>query len=307
MSWGALAQAQNLLTDLNWVYPISEQDLPPTESPEDAIKVMWWNLDCATNVTSIKGKNYKSNLEKNILDVVDSKIRPDILVLGEYCPYYISNEFSKALNAKYKYKHHLVRNIPEFRTTSGKTNERNGILVLSDHPLSLVIEDTLYADEAQRSNNNKNRKYILFQIKTGQKSFFLNPLHLYNPWRNFYSDHGILATFFEIEGGTENPNAQQGRQLLSKNQSYVPKDSSLLIIGDFNSPKSFYAVDGYVYKLIRSHYDSLVLDSADTFISAGAFQTASIDHAFGQNLISLYGRVLPLAGSGHLPIYVIFQ
>lgn len=293
---------------LDLLYALTARDLPiATVSPE-AMRVMWWNLDCATNATKIRGqKSYRSNLEKNILDMINSDMRPNLLILGEYCPYYLSQEFAKTIFGKYKYNHHLVRNIPEFKTSSGKTNERNGIVVLSDYPLSPVIQEVLYADELTKVNDKKNRSYLLLKVKNKFREFYLNPLHLYNPWRSFFSENGMFSTFFEIEGGTQNPNAQQGKQALEKNMTYTAESDSLLVIGDFNSPKNFYAVDGYVYKMFNSNYVSLIADRSDTFVSSGMFQSSAIDHAFAQNMQAIYGRVLPLAGSGHLPIYIIIQ
>ncbi len=293
---------------LDLSYALTARDLPPATVDPEAVRVMWWNIDCATSATKIRGqKSYKSNLEKNILDIINSDMRPNLLILGEYCPYYLSPEFAKTIFGKYKYNHHLVRNIPEFKTSSGKTNERNGIVVLSDYSLSPVIQEVLYADEKNKTNDKKNRSYLLLKVKNKFREFYLNPLHLYNPWRNFFSENGMFSTFFEIDSGTQNPNAQQGKQVIEKNMTYTAESDSLLIIGDLNSPKNFYKVDGYVYKMFNANYVSLIADTSDTFVSSSMFQSSAIDHAFAQNMNAVYGRVLPLAGSGHLPIYIIIQ
>lgn len=308
---GVCALASELaapLDELELVYDFDSSELPEKKYENELLRVMWWNIDCATTTAKVNGsKSYKSNLEKNILNILSSELRPEVLILGEYCPIYLSDNFEKVLQGKYKYKHHLERNIPQYKTSSGKTNQRNGIMVLSDHPLKLLADEPLYASNEKLQNDKKNRRYILLQIAKGSRKVYLNPLHLYNPWREYRAQYGLISTFMEIEGGSENPNALQGRQVVEKNLNYVSPESSLLVIGDFNSPKSFYAVNGYTYKALNNSFQSLIADTSDTYLDSGAFMSSSIDHAFGQNLKALYGRVLPLAGSGHLPLYLIVE
>lgn len=291
------------------VYSLGSKDLPNfTADSNDTLKVMWWNIDCATSVKRLdKSSRYKSNLEENLVKLINSSFRPDVLILGEYCPYYLSDAFEKTLNESYAFKHHLVRNIPQFKTSSGKTNERNGIMVLSDHSLKRVVEDTLYASFEDRKDDKMNRTYLLLEVSKGQKKLYLNPLHIYNPWREYRDQYGAIATLLEIDSGQNNANAYQAKQIVEKNLRNVSLDEQLLIIGDLNSPKNFYAINGLGYKTLTHNYVSLISDTADTYIQGGAFMNTAIDHAFGQNIDALYGRVWPLAGSGHLPIYLVLE
>lgn len=283
---------------------IHDLNLPETDN---SIRILWWNIDCGTATQRLSGhRNYKSVLEKNILTLVNSAFRPDVLILGEYCPYYLDDNFESFLKSNYRYKHHLVRNIPQFRTSSGRINERNGIMVLSDYSLNIERESVLHGNEQQDSTDKRNRKYLLLSLKAHGEKIFLNPVHLFNPWRDYRNNHGLLATFFEIESGKNNANAIQGRQIVKNNLSYVEKEEKLLIVGDFNSPRSFYAVDGYVYKELSRNYVSLVDDLSDTYMGGG-FMNTIIDHAFGQNLQALYSKVWPLKGSGHLPVYIVIE
>lgn len=275
---------------------------------QQGLSVLWWNIDCGTAAIKINGDNiYTSDLEKNLWTLVNSKLKPEVLMLGEFCPYYLDKKFVSALEKLYKSKHHLVRNIPQFKTSSGKTNERNGFLVLSDYKLSLVKETTLFGNAKLKEGDKSNRKYLLLSIVKNQVTYYLNPVHLYNPWREVRNSKGIFGTLDEISKGEDNPNARQGQQLVNLNTNLVDPQARLLVIGDFNSPKSFYAIDGYVFKLMSKNFVNLVDDMSETFVNGNSFMTASIDHAFGQNITPYYAYVWPFRGSGHLPLYIVFK
>ncbi|MGH1469431.1 MAG: hypothetical protein ACRBBP_11265, partial [Bdellovibrionales bacterium] len=76
------------------------------------LKVFWWNIGCS----SAKGlKNISEDLRpgfdpvnqwKNIEALVnDEEARPDVLILGEYCPKYFQQKTYDLLNATYPHIH----------------------------------------------------------------------------------------------------------------------------------------------------------------------------------------------------------
>lgn len=276
--------------------------------PKKGLKVVWWNIDCGLETTPEKIQNNlkTTNLESNIIALASSEYKPDVLILGEYCPYSTSKKDQEVIINSFKYSHHIERNIPKFTTSNGRVNQKNGFLVLSDYPMEQVMNERLWSKK-DRSASQDDRRYLLFSIVKEEKTYFINPVHLVNPWREIYNNKGKFKVFSEVTMGNSNANALQVDQLIYNFNRYVPVDSSFLMVGDFNSPGSLMGFEGYGYKRLRQSFLVSSMSHQPTFKGDGPFPPCDLDHAFGQNLRFAYSEVWPLQGSRHLPLYVVIE
>lgn len=276
--------------------------------PNQGLKVMWWNIDCGyeSSAPKLKDNLKTTNLEANLINLSQSKYKPDVLILGEYCPTTMSEHDQNALKNTYQHNYHLARNIPEHRTSSGRVNQRNGFLILSDYPFEILKEEMLLASK-DRPDLESDRMYLLFKVIKNKKQFLINPVHLVNPWRDIYKESGKIKTFIEITSGSENKNAVQILNLINKFHENRINNIPYLIIGDFNSPGSIKGFSGWGFKTVRSELTPLLLNHEYTFIGNQVFPSTNLDHAFGYSLTSSYAQVWPLDGARHLPIYVVID
>ncbi len=276
--------------------------------PKKGLKVVWWNIDCGLETSEVKIRSNlrTTNLEANLKKLTSSSFKPDVLILGEYCPYSMSEEDQRFLKDAFKDNHHVERNIPRFTTASGKVNQRNGFLILSDYPIDVLKEETLHAKE-DKSDSRSDRKYILFKVQKNNQDFMINPVHLVNPWREIYNNDGLFGTFSEITYGSQNLNSIQIKNLLAKYNENKLSNTPYLMIGDFNSPGSLSGFSGWGFNQLNKQMDRLFSGHDDTFIGDGVFPSTDIDHAFGHSLESLYAEIWPLDGSRHLPLYVVID
>ncbi|MGH1469432.1 MAG: endonuclease/exonuclease/phosphatase family protein [Bdellovibrionales bacterium] len=106
--------------------------------------------------------------------------------------------------------------------------------------------------------------------------------------------------------GVNNPNYSQALQV----KEYFSEKDSVVMIGDFNAPKSFFGSRSNSYYVLEQAFGESVVESLqDTFIDArSSFGSYSLDHAFiSEDLRVHYEAVLPFAGSDHLPIYIVVE
>lgn len=277
--------------------------------PKNGLSVFWWNIGCGLESSQIKVKEdlQTTSLEINLINLSNLELtKPDVLILGEYCPFSISDKDQKNIISAFKHSYHLDRNIPEFKTRSGGVNQKNGFLVLSDYDIDLSALDTLYAQSSNQPTND-DRSFLVFKIVKEGVAYHVNPVHLVNPWRELYKSEGAWKAIKEITKGVSNTNAIQVANLKQKISEYKKESDLFLSIGDFNSPGSLIGFSGYGYKLMSNFMNALMPDHAITFLGDGPFPATNIDHAFGTNIKTLYSKVWPLEGSRHLPIYLVID
>jgi endonuclease/exonuclease/phosphatase family metal-dependent hydrolase len=279
-----------------------------TNIPNQGLKVVWWNIGCGLETSEIKTRADRNttNLELNLIRFSESEYKPDVLIIGEFCPYTMSNSDQAKLKSLYRNNIHIERNIPQFRTSSGGINQRNGFLILSDSPIDLVSDEVLSAT-ADFKESRDDRRFIVFKLQKNNKFFYINPVHLVNPWRAIYASKGVLGTAAELTSGDSNPNALQIKNLIAKINEFKIQNLPFLTIGDFNSPGSIYGFSGYGFSLMSRNMTKLRDGYDITFLGDGPFPETDIDHAFGLNVKSTYNAVWPLEGSRHLPIYLVID
>jgi hypothetical protein len=275
--------------------------------PESGLKIMWWNIGCGLETGDVKKKSElkTTNLELNLIRLSNSNYKPDVMILGEYCPYTMSKKDQSELEKSYKYNFHLERNIPLVKTASG-INQRNGILILSDYKVETLVNEVLFSTSS-KTESVHNRKYLLVKIIKNKKEYFINPVHLVNPWRDLYEKKGKLGVFSELTSGDQNSNAVQIKNLIENYNKYLDTKALFMSIGDFNSPGSIFGFSGFGYNQMSLIMKPLMLGHKSTFLGDGPFPASDIDHAFGINIKSLYSEVWPLEGSRHLPIYLVID
>ncbi len=279
-----------------------------TSIPTSGLKVVWWNIDCGleSSEQKISGHLQTTNLERNLKELSISEFKPDVLILGEYCPYSMSDTDQTLLKNTFKYNYHLERNIPQFKTASGGVNQRNGFLVLSDYRIRILKEEVLFAN-LNSAESKDNRKYLLFKVTKDDQDYLINPVHLVNPWRDIYKKSGLFSTFNELAYGEQNPNAIQIQNLIEKFKDNKIEGTPYLMIGDFNSPGSISGFSGWGFKQLQNNLDKLFPGHEDTYLGDGPFPATNIDHAFGYSLNAPYTMIWPLDGSRHLPLYVVIH
>lgn len=278
-----------------------------TNIPDQGLKVVWWNIGCGleTSETKTRADRNTTNLELNLIRFSESEFKPDVLIVGEFCPYTMSNSDQAKLKSLYRNNIHIERNIPLFRTASGGVNQRNGFLILSDSPIKLIRDEVLSVT-ADLKESRGDRRFVVFELKKNNKNFYINPVHLVNPWRAIYASKGVLGAAAELTSGDSNPNSLQTRNLISLINGF-DQNVPFLTIGDFNSPGSIYGFSGYGFSLMSRNMTKLRRGYDMTYLGEGPFPATDIDHAFGLNVKSTYDAVWPLEGSRHLPIYLVID
>lgn len=295
--------------------------------PEDSssLKVFWWNIACSStkglgDLTTLDQKNVNpQNAWQNLLALIKSPAAPDLIVLGEYCPYAFDQATYDQIVEDYPHKFRIVKMSPAY-------GMRNGMRVFSRLPLDSaealhldagdLSDFPIFKDCAEqiKTRNPKKfqndywaRDYAKVQLRKNDAEFTLLALHLSNPWRILRSCSGKLEAGLELARGELNPNYVQVQNLVETHQ----ETSHLVALGDFNAPKNFFgSSDSASYNLLSSVWgESLVRSNENTFIDLhSSFGSYSIDHAFtSSDLSSSFGEVVPFAGSDHLPIYILVE
>ncbi|MCB0377432.1 MAG: hypothetical protein KDD33_02980 [Bdellovibrionales bacterium] len=306
---------------------VFRQDHLPTHSlfrvPEDGLRVLWWNLGCSRklsrNAQMLANKNdfLADHQWENLKQFMDSPQRPDVLILGEFCPSNFDKKTLSRLNKIYPHRYKIDKTNPQY-------DIRNGLRVFSLYPLELLEKVDL--DENDFTNSSDltrcqsqvkkdrpkafqkgfwKRPLPILSVRTPDGEITLAPTHLANPWTILNVCTSAVMAGRRMIFDRENVNAAQALQLTEELASETP----LLLIGDFNTPKKFFGMRGYGYSVMEGAFGpSQILDSQNTYIDAGtSLKSASIDHAFTQGLYVSYARVWPLAGSDHLPIYIVVK
>lgn len=281
------------------------------------LKVFWWNIAHGGAEGDVRA------LAGNIELLVRSKIKPDVMVLGEYTAKALPAATFELLADAYPERQFIAYN----RLTS------SGIAVFSRVPLKTVRAATLRwvpsalspdAAEAYRQYWAKGHSdggdgfYVRplreIQIVYEGKAIGLTPIHLAQPWRQLskQADGRVdfaFKTMTELYFGTSNPLITQLAVLTNWLKAGTTPEK--LVLGDFNLPRSFAGVPTLGFRRLERVLDSAiprVENSFPTPSSPHSYPPMQIDHAFiAGELQSVVAGVLPLKGSDHYPVYVVIR
>lgn len=286
----------------------------PTEPLGLGLTVFWWNIGCSSDLRlggldeTVKMNFTPESAWHNLSQLAESNKAPDVIVLGEYCPKFFDQSTYDTIKSHYPYVHRIVKTNDNFRI-------RNGFRVFSKTPISLVEElelphgsfvstflPEMNCPTGDQSDFEWTRRYDILSIKKNNKDYHIAPVHFANPWKEVEACLGKLKTVTEIIFGETNVNSHQAKSLISQTQGL----ENLLVIGDFNAFKRFTFASSNTYNMLDQEFGpSLISSNNPTYVdSRTSFPNTSIDHAFSIGLEALYGEVLPLSGSDHLPILV---
>lgn len=290
------------------------------------LKIFWWNIGCGSTrglnkiPERIRADFDPANQWKNIEALVKKEsTRPDVLILGEYCPKYFQQKTYDLLKEVYPYIHRLNKSNEAYKIRNGlRVFSRSRIKVLNESVLQTgsFLESPVMKKCYEEERDNISAKYfnkdfwkrplLELEVTKENKKYKISPLHLANPWRFVKSCVGRIDAGFEIMSGTANPNYSQALQV----RDYFTDKTSVVMIGDFNAPKSFFgSMSNSYYVLEQGFGESVVTSNRSTFIDARSnFGSYSLDHAFvSDDLRVNFEKVLPFAGSDHLPIYIVVE
>lgn len=248
---------------------------------------------------------------ENLRALLDSHYKPEVLILGEYCPSDFDHPTYEEIVNHYPHVHRVVKSNPNYK-------KRNGLRVFSLYPLKVKDEvllthgnfasqflEGLCTGEVGTSDALWSRHLSILEVEKPNKSFTLLPVHFANPWRPLARCANQFFVWAEIHRGQENLNYRQAQDLLN----FVDTETKSLVIGDFNAPRRGNVfLNSKAYQLLEDFFGpNLISTGVSTYINkTGRYPNANIDHAFSIQLESQYGETLPLSGSDHLPILVGF-
>lgn len=226
------------------------------------LKVMWWNVECLAG---------ESNTNKNLRNLIKNKdIRPDVLVIGEYCHNAMQQSTLDALESNgYVYSEWIKQYTPYHVGKSGVVGDENGMRVFSQLPLKgYSVEKTTklsgfmgkkyvqnciagkYAGKKEANKDYWNRRYMEFKVNKGGERYTVVPIHFANPWPFIYdckSGTSLIRagkTGWELVYGKSNPTYGQAEEIGLKygkalEEGFLATDvkSNTLVIGDTNAPK----------------------------------------------------------------------
>jgi len=300
--------------------------LEDLSSKESGLKIMWWNVGCSSGSKldslteddriSIDPKNQWRNLTKL---VQSDRLRPDVLILGEFCPSRFDEETYEAILAKFDHEYRLDKINEEFTI-------RNGFRAFSKYEIKDLEEGVLEAEgfldsevmkncdsEIKSKNSDEftsesywSRPKVSFKVEHNKKDYKISPVHLSNPWSLMADCAGIWNMPKIIKRGVENANYIQAENVVT---SFSEKESTI-VIGDFNAPKKFFGGSSNSYNILSEAFGpSAIMSDQFTYDDPRRrFPSLSIDHAFVSSDLSIKkGEVLPFAGSDHLPIYLVVE
>ncbi len=291
----------------------------------EGLKVFWWNIGCSSTKglssipEALRPDFNPVNQWKNIEALVnDEQTRPDVLILGEYCPKYFQQKTYDLLKETYPHIHRLNKSNEAYKI-------RNGLRVFSKTRIKVLNEGVLQTGDFLDSSvmktcyENKRgsisakyfnkdfweRPLIELEIEKGEKKYKVSPVHLANPWVFIKNCIGYEVGF-ELISGENNPNYNQALQVVD----YFSEKDSTVMIGDFNAAKSVFGSMSNPYYILEQAFGESVIESEEnTYIDRKVgLYSRSIDHAFvSEDLIVQDQKVLPFAGSDHLPIYIVVE
>lgn len=292
---------RNGMTGGNWI-----QSLSKTEG----LRVVWWNLGCRV----AKG-NKNTNLQALLSE---DTIRPDVLMLGEFCPSAVTAKTKRLLSQYYPYTH----TVDQYTKFHGE----NGMRVYSQVPLQNANTRKIkpitgflnkkYIKNCKAKNIDSKffeqsywqRPVMTFNVTKDGKTYPIVGAHFANPWPTIADCLGSqYKAGLQMMNGKDNPNYAQAEAIVR----LYGKSKDLLLIGDFNAPKQtrvgLLRVNSNSYSLLQRAFGTSVIKE-NTATSFSKFGNRSIDHAFTiGDIRAPFAKVLPFEGSDHAALYTVIK
>ena len=279
----------------------------------DNIRFMWWNVH-----NGMTNSAPEPTLSRNISNLIHSELAPDVLAFGEYR---VENLGPAGLDDMLKmYPNHLEESYP--------ASPGYGLGIYSRYPFEILSVDTL--DYAPLSGMNSSslaayhldwcgtsgiclRPLVIVRLNVKGKEIDLVVVHLFDAWRKYRRDNGVLSTAWQVMLGSDNPlwfQIERFRGMMAARLGKQLTDGNVVIMGDFNMPKSVFGVKTDGYDALSEGLVDALSGNTSTFPAHGSeehskYPSMQIDHVFISPKIKVqHGYVLPLRGSDHYPIYV---
>jgi endonuclease/exonuclease/phosphatase family metal-dependent hydrolase len=278
------------------------------------LKIVWWNIHWGRPAEGDNESLFNQGLQK-MISVVNA---PDVIVMAEYRPEALQSDTEEDMIRLYPYTQ---------RANYGNETDDTGLILWSKFPFHLDALDSLdftppglsASDQALYRkrfcpNQNCMRPYLQVSLKPSALdgiTYTLVAVHINDFWRNFKSE-GVLKTFLELAGGTENPvwyQIEAFRNALERNLGSRIKSDKLVVLGDFNVPKSIpftplltrgYQKAGFdLDDAMPNHFTFPTPESTES----KSFPKMAIDHAFVSHATEVItSRVRTESGSHHYPL-----
>lgn len=288
---------------------------------KEGLHIIWWNVAWGRY-------NKTRDLDKNLYEISNAQRAPDIIILGEYKPSVLAYSFRVYLNETYSYR----------RFIKYSDNSDVGIMIFSKyeiynehqfnlpwHPIKIKNLESINKYRKRWLETNKkdvkywDRSYYDFTIFYKGKNVTISPIHLLMPWQAYYNKFGASGAFSRLMFKNNHPLGNQIKWLkyyLNNLYGNRLQSSSLLILGDFNLPSTFFGIKPFIFKNLLNNLSYVHSMGGDTFPAKSTLRdntvlrgkSFEIDYALiNKHLKSLGSTVMPLSGSDHYPLYVVIN
>ncbi len=294
---------------------------------KNKVSILWWNTLGGGQLTRIIKKNEGiSPMDENLKMIASSEYSPDFIVLGEYIPSYFDQETVEVIKKYYPF---------EMYVPYSKAQHYEGIQIFSKHAFNVKINSIDWVpitsnEEEKAKYRNKwiqvhkskaksfERPYAEVTSTINGVDFTFVPVHLCNPWpmmRAHFEHAGTVKTALSLWKGTDNPLYYQTKRLHFKiKKNLIENNKQFLLFGDMNTPneiEDFFIPNPFKnvskqlnYLLKENHQHSFPAASA---VKYKDIQNFVIDHAFTYPKTKSKANILPLRGSDHYPLYIIYE
>lgn len=321
----------SLADDKKWIWANSPPSWFSQLAKNDSeLRIFWWNIH--NGAADLSRRDLTATT--NFLALTESSAAPDVIVLAEFGKESLPLEAMRILEAKYPYRHKVdYRGMPNY-----------GLCLLSKIPFEDPQVEYLsyglnHSGEKQKKtspkNDSKRRPFVIYTIEKNQKKYLLAVTHINDFWRDFFTSKPIVPqpiqplvpgasqiklpidvpqAAYQTLAGTNNAVYDQilsFKRKLERKVSSLSEDYRLIVLGDFNMPKSVLSLDTLGYATLAKGLREVLPPKQFSFPAEGSKEASFvppilIDHAFisGKTRIK-NASVLPLKGSHHYPLYLI--
>lgn len=226
-----------------WDEPVSGIQFGPPSSIQ-GLKILWWNLSAGQGAPEIS--QLQTHIGLNLRELIRSPLAPDILAFTLFRASVLDLVLRKELNAQYPF--HQLFSFPG--------NQGYGIALFSRVPIELVQNTLLDFTPRSMSRDEDRiqyrkewcveitscaRPFLMFQLRWQERLISFVPVHLYDVWRLYRTRHGFVRTVYEVGYGQKNALWNQLQEFKQTLEAAIPgglTNSNLVVVGDFNYPRS---------------------------------------------------------------------
>ncbi|CAK0768458.1 hypothetical protein CCP3SC1_530008 [Gammaproteobacteria bacterium] len=280
-------------------------------------RIFWWNVRNGL----VNRKLPKPSLDENLISLIHSSIRPDLLAFAEYSSKALAAETQNRLAEVYPYHHFEPYNSANtavgiaIYSRTKLAMELLGHLDWTPPSLESITEKNTYRKSWRLIKDSFTRPLLCLKIVRRDTPFYILPVHLLDPWRILLKRKGVLSTMAEVMGGSDNPLWFQMGYLEDNLRKRFGDDlgrSPFLIFGDFNTPQGS-GLSTIGYRRLTKTLKDVIAGNPTTFPAQSSperkhFPELNLDHGFtnGQLEVSV-AEVLPLQGSNHYALYFVLE